>query len=244
MRSFKTCSGFIFAILCALQVNAAAVDSFTTGTAAYLSGDYDQAARAFRTAVAQRPSSGGLRNLGNAEWQRGQNGGAILAWEQALWVNPFDGRARNNLRFAREKAQIDSPELTWYEIASSWLPVNWWAWLAGLSLWLAVGALILPGVFRWRKATWPQAVAALGLGLFLVSIPAHVGALTRSNIGFVLNAETPLRLTPTAGGETLTRLAAGEPARRLRTRGNYVFVRTNRSSGWMEKSQLGLICAR
>jgi tetratricopeptide (TPR) repeat protein len=244
--SFYIFSRFILAMLCTLLlVNAAsATDFFKAGNEAYKAGDYGPAAQAFRKAVALQPSSGALQNLGNAEWQRGRAGDAILAWEQALWVNPFDGNARNNLRFARESAQLESPELTWYEIASAWLPVNCWAWIAGISLWSAVGALVLPGVFRWRKAAWPQAVAALGLGLFLVSIPAHAGALRRSNVGFVLKADTPLRLTPTSGAEVLTRLAAGEPARRVRTRGNYVFVRTNRSSGWIEKSQLGLICTK
>src|SRR4051794_35130464 len=107
------------AILCALAVDGApSTNFFRLGTEAYQSGDCQKTAQAFRSVVAQAPSSGALQNLGNAEWQRGRNGEAILAWEQALWINPFDGNARNNLRFARENAQLESPELTWYEIAS------------------------------------------------------------------------------------------------------------------------------
>lgn len=244
-RVLQLCGVIVLASLWLFQTEAATIAGpFQSGTTAYESGDYGRAAEAFREAAAKRPSSGALQNLGNAEWQRGRNGEAVLAWERALWVNPFNGDARNNLRFARETAQLDSPELTWYEIASAWLPVNWWAWLAGISLWAAIAALVLPGVLRWRKAAWPQAVAALGLGLFLVSLPAHFGVLTRARLGFILTPDTPLRLTPTSSAEVATRLAAGEPVRRIRSRGNYIFVRSNRASGWIEKSQLGLICVR
>jgi len=239
------CSLVAVLLLCALSTSAAPITTqFNAGVEAFQSGDFAQAAQAFRDAAAREPASGTLQNLGNAEWQLGRAGDAVLAWEQALWVNPFDKNARNNLRFARAALQLDSPELKWYEAAATWLPANWWAWIAGGSLWLVVGMITLPGILRWRKATWQQAVAALGLGVFLVSIPAHFGALTRTRVGFVLEKNTPLRLTPTAEGEAVTRLAAGEPARWLRTRGNYLFIRTNRNVGWIERSEFGLICAK
>jgi tetratricopeptide (TPR) repeat protein len=228
----------------AFQVAAAANDFFKTGVEAFQAGDFVQAARAFRDSAAARPASGALQNLGNAEWQRGRSGEAILAWEQALWVNPFDRNARNNLRFARTALQLDSPELKWYEAAASWLPANWWAWIAAGSLWLIVAMMTLPAVLRWRKSSWHQAVAALALGMFLVSVPAHFGALTRMRVGFVLEKDTPLRLTPTAEAEAVTRLASGEPARWVRSRGNYLFIRTSRNAGWIERREFGLICAK
>jgi len=231
--------------LCTLQATAASIpNEFKAGAEAYRAGDFARAAQAFRDATTQEPASGTLQNLGNAEWQLGRTGAAILAWEQALWVNPFDKHARNNLRFARTSAQLDTPELKWYEAAASWLPANWWAWIAGASLWLVVGMMTLPGILRWRKSTWQQAVAALGLGIFLLSIPAHFGVLTRTRLGFVLEKDTPLRLTPTAEAEAVTRLAAGEPARWVRTRGNFLFIRTNRNAGWIERGQFGLICSK
>ena len=190
------------------------------------------------------PSSGALQNLGLAEWERRRPGPAILAWEQSLWLDPFNQAARGNLRFARKAAQLEAPELTWYEVVSTCLPVNWWAWLAGLGFWLAIGAILLPGIFRQRKAAWHQAVAALGVTVFLLSVPAHLGVHTRSRIGFIVQKDTPLRLTPTQEAQTLTRLAAGEPARWQRARGNYVLIRTSRAVGWVEREQFGLICPR
>ncbi len=236
----------ILALLgCGLMCPAASEPvSFSSGVAAYEAGDYPAAARLFRQAAQTQPASGTLVNLGLAEWQQGGVGEAIVAWEQARWLDPFEPRARNNLHFARTHAQLGSPELTWYEVASTWLPGNWWAWIVGGSLWFVVGMLTVPGVLRWRKSPWHQALAALGLGVLLLSLPAHVGVLTRTGFGFVLAEDVPLRLTPTAEAEAATRLAPGEPARCLRTRGDYIFIRTNHATGWIRRAEFGWVCAR
>ena len=225
-------------IALSLRANA---DVFFEGVENYRAGNFPQAATQFREAITNQPSSGAFQNLGNAEWQRHQIGAAVLAWEQALWLNPFDHNARNNLKFARESAQLESPDLAWYEVASGWLPMNWWAWLTGLSLWFSVGVLVLPGVLRWKKSAWQQASAALGLVIFLLCLPAHIGTLTRARVGFVLEKETPLRLTPTTNGQIVTRLASGDPARQIRSHGNFVFVRTRHAAGWIAKDSFGLL---
>ena len=227
--------------LCDTGVRAAPFEElFQEGVAAYRAADYASAAKAFRQSIARQPASGALQNLGNAEWKLDHTGAAILAWEQALWLDPFSTPARMDLRFARKTAQLEAPELAWYEVISTWLPANSWAWIAGVSLWLAVGMVMLPGILRLRKAAWHQAVAALGFMAFLLSVPAYLGIHTRSHVGFVLQKDVPLRLTPTLEAQAVTRLAAGEPARFIRTRGNYVLIRTNRALGWVEREQFGL----
>jgi tetratricopeptide (TPR) repeat protein len=218
---------------------AATNDAFTLGTAALQAGQFSDAADALREAAAREPSVGAFVNLGLAEWRRGRVGQAIRAWECALWIDPHDARARGNLAYARQFTGVESPDLAWYERASTWLPVNTWAWIASGSLWLAVGLAVLPGVFRWRRAGWQQAVAALSAAVFLLSLPAQAGAVTRTRIGFVLKKDTPLRLTPTAAAEAIVKLNAGQPLRAGRVRGDYVFVRTAHGQGWIERSQFG-----
>jgi tetratricopeptide (TPR) repeat protein len=215
---------------------------FRDGIAAFGTADFKGAAAAFRQSAEQLPAAGTLCNLGNAEWRLGNVGPAIVAWEQALWLNPFERNSSNNLRFARTRAQIEAPELSWYEVASAWLPSNWWAWVAGASLWLVFGAVTLPTILRRRKTGWSQALAAVGLTVFLLSLPAHLGVYTRSHVAFVLTKNTLLRLTPTQEAQAVTRLAAGDPARWVRTRGNYFFIRTNHAAGWVRREELGLVC--
>ena len=235
----------ILTSLFSVCAHAATQDTlFQSGVSAYRAADYTRAAEAFRQSVTLQPASGVLQDLGNAEWQCRRTGEAILAWEQALWLDPFNEAARQNLRFARKTAQIEAPELAWYEVISTWLPVTWWAWIAGGSLWLAVGMGALPGILRRRKATWHQAIAALALMVFLLGIPALFGVQTRARIGFVLEQDTPLRLTPTLEAQAVTRLAPGEPARWVRARGRYVLIRISRTLGWIEQDQFGLICPK
>jgi hypothetical protein len=221
---------------------AAFEDAFREGVAAYRLGDYVGAVKAFQQSTRQQLASGTLQNLGNAEWKLGRAGPAILAWERALWLDSFNGPVRMDLRFARKTAQLEAPELAWYEVISTWLPANWWVWIAGASLWLAVALVMLPGILRLRKTTWHQAVAAFCLMVFLLSVPAYIGLNTRSRIGFVLRPDTLLRLTPTVEAQAVTRLAAGEPARLVRTRSNYVLIRTSRTLGWLEQGQFALVC--
>jgi hypothetical protein len=219
-------------------------DLFLQGLEEYRTGQFTEAARSFRAGTERDPASGTLVNLGLTEWRRGRAGPAILAWEQARWIDPFDTRARANLAYARQLTGVESPDFSWNERASAWLPANAWAWIAGGSLWLAIGLTVLPGVFRWRKSAWSQAFAALGLALFFASLPAHYGVVTRTRIGFVLQKNAALRLTPTGEAEAVTKLAAGEPARELRKRGDYVLIRTLHGQGWIERNQFGHVCQK
>ncbi len=230
-------------ILAASGTVRAGTNYFQLGIAAYAQKDFANAANFFTAALGSAPAANVFQNLGNAEWEQGKTAAAVIAWERALSLNPFDRNAENNLKFAREVAQLEAPELTWCEIASTWLPADWWAWVAGVSLWFAVGMMLLPGMLRWRKSARQQALVALGLGVFLLGLPANYGAVTRARLGFALVAELPLRLTPTAEGETATKLAAGEPGRVVRERGRYLLVQTRRHTGWVEREKFGRICS-
>ena len=222
----------------AAHTNAASLP----GAIAYQEGNFAQAAKLFGEAAQRQPATGTLLNLGLAEWRQGHHGQAVLAWERSLWVDPFQTAARENLRFARKTAQLEAPEYVWHEAASMWLPVNTWAVVAGCSLWFAVAMVTLPRVFRWRRANWQQALAAAGCAVFLLSIPSLYGVHTRAKIGIVLENDTELRLTPTREAQTVMLMPAGQPARWERQRGDYLFIRTRYSKGWIERSKLGLVC--
>lgn len=218
---------------------------FVYGCRAYAAAGYNQASELFERALQQGLAPGLLHNLGNAHWQCGRPGPAVLAWEQALWLDPYSRNTRANLRLARKTLQLDGPELAWYEVCSTWLPVNAWAVLAGLSLWVGLGAVWLPGILRWPRADWHQAVAAVGFAVFLLTVPAMAGVHTRSKLAVVLNSQTPLRLTPTKEAQVLTKLPAGDVVRVERQRGSYLYVRAgNDAAGWVQQAQVGLICGR
>ena len=235
-------AALVMAVLFSLASGQAATDDFYLhGLPAAKAGNFPEAVAAFERDLKAGPSSGGFVNLGIVEWQRGHAGAAILAWERAVWINPYDARANQNLKFARMVAQVDAPELRWFEQPSTWLPSNAWVWVAGAGFWLAVGMLVLPRVLRWRKSGWHQPLAALGFCILIFGLTANVGVVSRTDIGFVVKNNASLRLTPTSGSEFISTLPAGEPFRRVKTRGNYYFIRTTMAAGWIERSQAGLI---
>lgn len=242
-RYFGGCIALI-ALFCGLKSNGAATnDFFARGVADCRAGQFPEAATAFASAAQQQPASGTFDNLGIADWRRGRAGGAILAWERALWIDPFDARAARNLKFARQVTQLEGPQLKWFEAASVWLPPAAWLWLAGAGLWLTAGALTLPAVFRRRKSGWHQTLAALGFCLFLFSLTANFGVVSRAQLGFVTGKDAQLLLTPTREGEAVSALTDGEPGRKLRAQGNYVLIRTAYATGWVERSRFALISA-
>ena len=228
-------------IFFAAATHAVTNNFFANGLAAARAGNFSDAATAFENELKSQPSSGAFVNLGIAEWQRGCAGAAMRAWERAVWLDPFDERAQQNLKFARIVAQVDAPEWRWHEKVSTWLPANAWLWVAGAGWWLAAGALVLPRVFRRKKSGGQQMLVAFGVVVFIFALVANVGVVSRTDIGLVLRKNTPLRLTPTSGSELISTLAAGEPVRRVKSRSNYFFIRTPMAAGWVERGQVGMV---
>ena len=233
----------LLALLAFAQHSLAADEThFRTGVTAYEAGKYDLAAQAFSEALAEKAAPGTLLNLGLAEWRSGHTGEAIVAWQQSAWSAPFNRDAQKNLLYAQETAQLNSVELTWFELTSTWLPANCWTLIAGGSLWLAVALVTVPGFLRMRKAGWHQTVAALALGIFLLSLAPGFGIVTRSNIVIVTDKNTRLRLAPAPSAQTTGVLPPGEPVRALRRHGDYFLVHTQTGDGWVGHSQISFLC--
>ncbi len=210
---------------------------FEQGNLAFQEADYLQAAALFRKSAGGAPASGTLHNLGTCEWMLGHTGPAVLAWERALWVDPQNELARASLRLARQRAELQEPSLTWFEVCSTWLPFNTWPWVTAVSLWFCVAGLIWPVLFRPAKGDWPRVLAIAAFAVLLLSIPATLGIHSRSRLGFILPKDAPLRLTPTHDAEILAVLPSGEGARLERQRADFVFVRLRHLAGWVKQSE-------
>jgi hypothetical protein len=214
-------------------------ERFTKGVTAYDSQDYAEAAYQLRElALAGEWSHGALHNLGNAEWKVSRPGYAVLAWERARSLDPFNRNTVANLRFARTQAQLVVPERSWFEQYSEWLPAPVWLWAAAVGLWGGVALLCLPRLLGTVRADWHQAVAALLLAVFLLATPALAGLHTRSRLGVIVEDEVPLRLTPTREGESLVKVMAGEVARVEDAREDYMYVRAEGDrAGWVHQRE-------
>lgn len=206
-------------------------------------GRFGEAAYVLRAlSEGNRWSHGAQHNLGNVEWKVSRPGYAVLAWERAHSIDPFDRNTVANLRFARTKANLVQPERSWFEQYSEWLPIQAWLGAASLGLWGGVLLLVMPRLFGTRRADWHQGVAALLLAAFLLTTPAIWGLRTRGNAGVVIEDETPLRLAPTTDAEPLAKLQGGEIARTERERGDYLYIRAEGDrAGWVKRSEFAKI---
>lgn len=248
----RQCSQLVLLFAClacfagSLPLRAASFrGDFRAGCVAYADGHFERASSIFGNLARSHPTAAVYHNLGNALWHRNQVGEAILAWERAEWLNPFDSASRTNLDVARQATQLDGPDLAWYEICSTWLPADVWPWLAMVSFWVAVALLLLPGILGWRRSDRQQAVAAAGFAVFLLTVPALVGVQTRSQLGIIRQGNTRLRLTPTREAQVLARLQAGDVVRMAGEHGAYVYVRTeDDSAGWVQHAEFARIASR
>lgn len=233
----------LYLFLCATSFALTPDERFARANKTMGEGDYGEAAYQLREILsAGYWSHGSLHNLGNAEWQVARPGHAMLAWERARSLNPFDRNTVANLRFARTKGNLSQPAPRWHEQFSEFLPVNAWLIGSSLCLWSGVTLLCLPRLLGWRRAGWHQGAAALLLALFLVSVPALAGLWARSNLGIALAEETKLRLTPTRHGEQLSTLPAGELARVEKERGKFFYVRAAADrAGWVDKAEFAKV---
>ncbi len=209
---------------------------FLQGSSAYERGDFAEAREAWT--APGKTSSGTLHNLGNAEYKLGHAGPAILAWERALALAPGRKNTAANLRFARSQAGLLEPQHPWHERYSALLSPGVWLTVASISFWGGIAFLALPPLLKRQRTSWTQAAAVLAIVLFLLTLPALAGLISRSRIGVVVAADTELRLTPTKEAEVLGKLTAGELARAERVRGNYVYVRGAADrAGWVQRQE-------
>ena len=183
-HAFHDC-GFGICFICAERVRHRK-NPFQRGIETYRAGDFTLAAKWFGECVARQPSSGGMAK------SRAGRMAELATWARRYWHGSGrsglirrNAAARANLQFARKTAQLEAPILAWHEMPSTWLSGQY-VGVAGRCESLGGRGVDHPA--RLSPAA-PSHLAAgsggTGLAIFLLSIPAQVGAHTRARIGFV-----------------------------------------------------------
>ena len=92
-------------LLCWVTSLAAAEDrAISAAETAYAKGDYATAVEKWsEEALKEGVTAGRLSALGNAEWRLGRKGRAMVCWERALLLDPFDPVALAGIRHALEQ---------------------------------------------------------------------------------------------------------------------------------------------
>ena len=119
-------------LLCWLTSLGAAEDrALSAAETAYAKGDYATAVEQWsEEALKEGVTAGRLSALGNAEWRLGRKGRAMVCWERALLLDPFDPVALAGIRHALDAGGTERPAFTWTENYAAFLTADVWLILA------------------------------------------------------------------------------------------------------------------
>jgi len=245
-RHFKTNGGYITLLalvltLGVLEAVPAPEALFRQANEAYSQEEYTDAIDLYRQCLAEAQSEALHYNLGNAYYQTGEIGPAVLHYEKALALRPNNPDARANLHFIRETAQLPEPETGLVHRWNQALPLNIWCWLAAAGFWGSAALMLLPRMFETVNA-FTRLLLFFSLLLMLSGAAALYGYKDKSNQGVVLQSDTPLRVAPAKESPPTAYIQAGELAVIVKERKDFFFVNTQTGkSGWVLHVEIGKI---
>lgn len=193
--------------------------------------------------------------LGNAHFNNGDYGKAILNYERGLRLKPGHEALTNNLKYVRAEAGINRLELPdfilarWWRGVGSALGAGTLFWMAMICWWLAVAGAVLWYLRREamdekrRFALLPGAVIALILGVLFYSMGNSRNVWLANDKEAVLTAKiADLRVAPGADATLEKALTQGLKLRLLDEFEGYVKVSLDDGKqGWLPAETVEVI---
>jgi tetratricopeptide (TPR) repeat protein len=218
---------------------------FRTANDAYQQKDYQLAADTYENILAEGKHSAALYyNLGNAYYQLGKIGRAVLNYERALKLDPNDQQVQKNLRLANQQLQdaqvvIQQSSVVelWYNIQNQ-LSGRAWSWIGLIMLWAGIGGLAiwLGGKQRkWKKRGFIGGLSILTLCIlpFLFAYGSEQNRFY-SNEAIIMASETELKAGPEEESKTIQLLHEGTKVIIIDQIGSWNRVElTDTSEGWL-----------
>jgi len=201
-------------------------------------------------------STGLYLSQGNAYFQAGDLGRAILAYERGLRLRPGNADLANNLAFVEEKLSQqlrDLPSfflLRWWRLLGSWIGTTTSHLLALICWWLAVGIFILWFFRRERLSDrrrfvlLPAAGAAFLLAVFFYALgESRMAELNRTDQAVLVAPTAELRVAPGENATLEKMVSAGLRLRIVdRFKDNFVKVELrDGKQGWLPVEAIEVI---
>jgi len=220
----------------------------------YLNQAYQEAASLYMDALDEGYESPGLYyNLGNACYKTGQLAQAILYYEKARELAPFDEDIRNNLQMANAKI-VDKVEVIpefflkrWWHFLTSLMQPDAWAVISLLLFVITLFCIYLfitsSGTSRFRKQT-----LVLGIVLFLLAGTGYLAGISRktsisgNRYAIIMDPSVTVKGSPDALGTNVFVLHEGTRVEILDKLDDWREIMiANGSKGWVMKGVIGEI---
>ncbi|MEM9835002.1 MAG: hypothetical protein AAF828_00785 [Bacteroidota bacterium] len=193
---------------------------------------------------------------GNAYYQTGELGRAVLAYERGLRLRPGNKALKNNLQFVEGQLEQQLSDLPGFFL------LRWWKWMGSrlgpatsailaIILWWGAVALFALWYFkreefsdRRRFLLLPLSVVCLLLSLLLYSLgQSREAELARQDLAVLVDSEADLRVAPGAEATLEKRISAGLRLRIVDTfKDEYVkVVLRDGKQGWLPVDALEVI---
>jgi len=217
---------------------------FEQGNILYGNSQYEDALQKYLAATDEVQSSALHLNIGNAYFQLGRFGHAILHYRKALALDPNNADARANLSFAQRNAGLQPDSLSRTDRFAAAFSFKAWCWAAAIAGWFALFAWILPRYFS-GPSIITRLIATCALIVACAAGFAVFSLLPSLRAAVVLESDTPLRLAPTSGSPAALVLPAGASVTLGEAVRDFVHVTTpTGESGFLQTSEFASVWPR
>lgn len=222
------------------------IESSRLANQKYDSAYYGEAIELYQQAINSGWESADLHyNIGNAYFELGDLGHAILSYSRAQRLDPSDLDIADNLRFARRFVglQLEGVELNPFvdylkRITSNW-SLDAWGWLTSVAF--VMLSLIILWVILGRPDPVLYRLPIILFGLTLVTLVALTSFKYQSEFSYdravVIESETPVTSRPSDDSEIEFRATSGLEIRITSSSGDYFLALfENKRQGWIPKT--------
>jgi len=189
-------------------------------------------------------SASALYNLGNAYARAGKPSLAVLNYQRARLLAPFDADLEANLRFVRESAKLPADPPTWFERMFEFANPTTLYWSGSFGILLA-GACLLNGRLTARARGLRR--LGIGVGVALAAVTAGNAMALRPllHAGVILTAATPVRVAPVPMGDPLFTLPEADTVQMTDEHEGFVLIETRAGkTGWVAAANLAPVVPR
>lgn len=220
---------------------------------AYINGNYQRAIALYDSLLAIGRSADLYYNLGNSYYRIDDITHAVLCYERAHLLAPADEDINFNLQMARSKT-IDKivPEsspfyITWYRSFVNMASIDSWAYIALISLALAV---VLALLYLFSEPVWIRKIGFFGaivtiFFFFVANLMAweQKNILTHHKGAIIMESAVPIKSTPAQNGTDLFILHEGTKVMIVDdSMREWKEVRlADGKKGWLETKQIEMI---
>lgn len=185
-----------------------------------------------------------LFNLANSYARAGKPGMAVLNYERAKLLSPYDADIEQNLNIVQSAAQVPTSVANGFERIARVASAQLVSWIGVLGV-AIFGLSILAGRLSGRMRGLRWSANLLGVAMICLAICNSVVLWPTLHEGVVIAAASPVRVSPAPLGDSIFELAEAALVKIVAEHEGFVLIQTRDGrSGWVARSSVASVVPR